>query len=178
MANAADLWGHNIMPDVGAYRELTKDQFGLYGAVVARGAAQVLRLSLIYALLDCAAEIRWEHLVAALEVWRYCQDSAKHIFGDALGDPHADEILRALRSCPGGMTRTEVGAIFDRTRAARRLDEHYPSLPTLAWLDLRGRRLQDGPLSGGSRCGKRCRQKGRGLNSYLWFWLSPVLSAF
>ena len=116
--NAADLWGHNIMPDVGAYRELTKDQFGLYGAVVARGAAQVLRLSLIYALLDCAAEIRWEHLVAALEVWRYCQDSAKHIFGDALGDPTADEILRALRGCPGGMTRTEVGAIFDRNKSS------------------------------------------------------------
>ena len=116
--NAADLWGHNIMPDVGAYRELTKDQFGLYGAVVARGAAQVLRLSLIYALLDCAAEIRWEHLVAALEVWRYCQDSAKHIFGDALGDPTADEILRALRGCPSGMTRTEVGAIFDRNKSS------------------------------------------------------------
>lgn len=117
-ANAADLWGHNIMPDVGAYRELTKDQFGLYGAVVARGAAQVLRLSLIYALLDCAAEIRWEHLVAALEVWRYCQDSAKHIFGDALGDPTADEILRALRGCTAGMTRTEVGAIFDRNKSS------------------------------------------------------------
>jgi hypothetical protein len=117
-SNAADLWGHNIMPDVGAYRELTKDQFGLCGAVVARGAAQVLRLSLIYALLDCAAEIRWEHLVAALEVWRYCQDSAKHIFGDALGDPTADEILRALRGCPGGMTRTEVGAIFDRNKSS------------------------------------------------------------
>lgn len=116
--NAADLWGHNIMPDVGAYRDLTKDQFGLYGAVVARGAAQVLRLSLIYALLDCAAEIRWEHLVAALEVWRYCQDSAKHIFGDALGDPTADEILRALRGCPAGMTRTEVGAIFDRNKSS------------------------------------------------------------
>ncbi|MCC6389108.1 MAG: helix-turn-helix transcriptional regulator [Bryobacterales bacterium] len=116
--NAADLWGHNIMPDVGAYRELTKDQFGLYGAVVARGAAQVLRLSLIYALLDCAAEIRWEHLVAALEVWRYCEDSAKHIFGDALGDPTADEILRALRGSRAGLTRTEIGAIFDRNKSS------------------------------------------------------------
>lgn len=117
-ANAADLWGYNIMPDAGAYRELTKDQFGLYGAVVARGAAQVLRLSLLYALLDCATEIRSEHLVAALDVWRYCQDSAKHIFGDALGDPTADEILRALRGTPAGLTRTEIGAIFDRNKSS------------------------------------------------------------
>ena len=115
-ADAGDLWGRNCKPDLGLYRELTKDQFGLFGAIVARAAAQVLRLSLTYAILDCAPEIRQEHLIGAMEVWRYCQDSAKYIFGDAQGDPTADEILRALRSGPAGMTRTEVSAIFDRNK--------------------------------------------------------------
>jgi hypothetical protein len=116
-ADAADLWGRDDYPDAGAYRELTRERFGLFGAVVARAAAQVLRLSLNYALLDCAAEVRVEHLVAALKVWRYCQDSAMYVFGEALGDPTADEILRSLRNCPAGMTRTEVSALFDRHKS-------------------------------------------------------------
>src|SRR5208283_2893112 len=85
-ADASDIWGYDDKPDN-----------GMYGACTARAAALTLRLSLIYALLDGASEIRKEHLIAALEVWRYCDDSAKYIFGDALGDPTADEILRALR---------------------------------------------------------------------------------
>jgi len=62
---------------------------------VGRAEAQVVRLALIYALLDCAREIRAEHLRAALAIWTYCEASARFIWGDSLGDPTADEILRA-----------------------------------------------------------------------------------
>jgi hypothetical protein len=78
-------------------------------------------LSLIYSLHDGASEIRKEHLFAALEVWRYCDDSAKYIFGDALDDPTADEILRALRAALGGMARTEIAALFDRHKSVMEL---------------------------------------------------------
>ena len=176
--NAADLWGHNIMPDVGAIGSSPRISLGCTARSSRIGAAQVLRLSLIYALLDCAAEIRWEHLVAALEVWRYCQDSAKHIFGDALGDPTADEILRALRGCPAGMTRTRSVRSSTATRAARRLAGRSPYLPMLAWPGLRGRRRQADRSRGGLRCGKRYRRKGRGLNAYLLFWLSAYGISF
>ena len=37
------------------------------------------------------------HLEAALEVWRYCAQSAAYIFGRRTGDPVADEILAELR---------------------------------------------------------------------------------
>ena len=73
-----------------------------------------MRLATNYALLDCSPLIRRPHLEAALEVWRYCQDSARHIFGENLGDPEADEILRALRATPEGMTRTEIRNLFGR----------------------------------------------------------------
>lgn len=122
-ADASDIWGYDDLPDTGVYRELTQERHGMYGACTARAAAITLRVSLIYALLDGATEIRKEHLLAALEVWRYCDDSAKYIFGDALGDPTADEILRALRATPVGMgmTRTEINALFDRHKSVGEL---------------------------------------------------------
>jgi Bifunctional DNA primase/polymerase, N-terminal/Primase C terminal 1 (PriCT-1)/Protein of unknown function (DUF3987) len=48
---------------------------------LARAEPQTLRLSLIYAILDCSNVIRAEHLRAALAVWAYCEASAKRIFG-------------------------------------------------------------------------------------------------
>ena len=54
------------------------------------------------------------HLRAALACWAYAERSARFIFGDTLGDPVADEILRALRQQPAGMTRNEIRDLFDR----------------------------------------------------------------
>jgi hypothetical protein len=103
---AAGLWRTRL------YDELTQDRAGLLGFVTLRGAAQVLRLSCVYALLDGTAIVAVPHLLAALEVWRYCYDSARFIFGEALGDPSADTILQALRRSPGGITRTEISRLF------------------------------------------------------------------
>ena len=100
------------------YPELSEGSAGLFGAVTSRAEAQVVRLALIYALLDCSHEIRQEHLCAALALWEYCEASARYIFGDALGDPLADEILAALRRNPAGLTRTEISGLFNRHRTA------------------------------------------------------------
>ena len=49
----------------------------------------------------------------------YCETSARFIFGDALGDPLADDILEvALGQNPGGPTHTEVSTAFGRNRTA------------------------------------------------------------
>jgi hypothetical protein len=93
----------------------------LFGFLTARAEAQVLRLSMIYALLDRSIIIRPAHLRAALALWRYCEASARYIFGDLLGDPLADEILLALRQRQGAsMTRTEINNLFkgNKTSAA------------------------------------------------------------
>jgi hypothetical protein len=113
-ADAGDLWGRDDHPDRGVYAELSRERFGLAGAVTARAHAQVLRLSLLYAVLDGAPAIRCEHLDAALAVWNYCEASARYVFGDALGDPTADAIIKALRAAPNGMTRTDLRDYFCR----------------------------------------------------------------
>ena len=101
-AEAAEAWSV-------AYPELSAERPGLVGAIIARAEAQVIRLSLIFALLDMKDTIAPEHLEGAMAIWAYCEASALRIFGDSLGDPVADDILRALRlSGPGGMTRTEI----------------------------------------------------------------------
>jgi hypothetical protein len=98
------------------YEDLSEGRPGLLGAVLSRAEAQVLRLALIYALLDQSHEIRRVHLEAALGLWRYCEASARYIFGDAVGDPVADEILTALRARAGGLTRSEIRDLFGRHR--------------------------------------------------------------
>jgi Protein of unknown function (DUF3987) len=117
------------------YEDLSADQPGLLGAITARAEAQVVRLALIYALLDCPArgevQISVKHLDAAIAVWEYCEASAAHIFGNALGDPVADEILRALRHAgKGGMTRTAIRDLFGRHRSADRVGQALALLLT------------------------------------------------
>jgi hypothetical protein len=106
----------------GVYADLSEAKSGLYGSVVARGEAQVLRLAVIYALLDCSPTRRKEHLQAALDLWEYCEDSAKFIWGDAIGDGTADEILKALRANAVGMTRAEIREYFSRNKPSAEID--------------------------------------------------------
>ena len=100
------------------YESLSDGQPGLFGAVIARAEAQVMRLAGIYALMDRSDVICVQHLGAALEVWRYAEDSARFVFGDALGDPVADEILGALRTHPEGLTRSDIRDLFSRNAKA------------------------------------------------------------
>jgi hypothetical protein len=103
------------------YHDLTVGRPGLFGDVTARRAPHVLRLALNYALLDCASEIRAEHLRAALAVWRYCEQSALYIWGDALGDPTADAMLRELRA-EARLTRSDISNRFGNNKPASEID--------------------------------------------------------
>ena len=50
------------------------------------------------------------------------EDSAVRIFGDALGDPVADEIYRTLKVAgEAGMNRTEIRDLFGRHQSAGRI---------------------------------------------------------
>lgn len=110
-ANARKLW-HQVYPG------LSEGKPGLLGAMIARAEAQVMRVACLYALLDCSPVIREEHLRAALAVWHYAEESARFIFGESLGDPVADELLRVLRSAPEGLTRTQISKAFGRNKSA------------------------------------------------------------
>ncbi len=103
------------------YGPLSSGQPGMVGAITNRGEAQVLRLSLIYALLDCSSVVRPAHLGAALAVWDYAKASAELIFGGKVGDPVADTILTTLRA-RGVLTRTEISGLFGRHHSADRIE--------------------------------------------------------
>ncbi|MBA2490748.1 MAG: DUF3987 domain-containing protein [Gammaproteobacteria bacterium] len=96
------------------YPELSEGLPGLLGAVTSRAEAQVIRLALLYALLDNSAVIQPAHLRAGLAIWEYAEASARYIFGSAVGDPVADDILRSLRAISDGLTRTDISALFKR----------------------------------------------------------------
>ena len=101
------------------YSALSADKPGLVGAVTARAEAQAIRLAMLYAMLDCKDQIDVPHLKAALAFWEYCEASARHIFGDRLGDPVADVILGALRNAgDDGLTRTNIRDLFGRHQSS------------------------------------------------------------
>ena len=106
-----------------AYVHLSEPRAGMAGGLLARAEAHVLRLSLIYALVDGAASIGVEHLRAALALWEYCADAVEFFFSDATGDPLAEAISAALCHAPQGMTRTEIRDLLGRNRPGAAIDE-------------------------------------------------------
>jgi hypothetical protein len=113
-ADAKEIWR-------GVYHDLSASQPGMFGAVTSRSEAQVLRLSCLYALLDSSATVEAEHMQAGLAIWRYCEESARYIFGDSLGDPVADAIMAALKESSEGLTRTQLSDLFGRNKSAGRI---------------------------------------------------------
>lgn len=101
------------------YPTLSGERRGLTGSLLARAEAHVLRLSMIYALLDQSPVIRVPHLEAALAVWDYAEASALLIFGNATGDWVADRIQSALKDGP--MTETDIRDLFLRNVKAERI---------------------------------------------------------
>ena len=116
-------WGLNSNPACGMYKELNQARIGLWGAVTARAPQIVLRIALITAIINGCRQIRREHLEAAYEIWRYCDHSARYIFGDRLNDPTAAEIMNALRAvAPGGLSRTQIHRIWKSHKDKAEID--------------------------------------------------------
>ncbi|MGA7420896.1 MAG: DUF3987 domain-containing protein [Acidimicrobiales bacterium] len=107
----------------GLYRQMADDvPGGLVAALIARDAPQVLRLSVVYALLDGSSRIDVPHLRAAWAVWQYCRSSVVTLFGGRTGDSVADKLLEAARQAgPDGLTTTDQHAALGRHASAARL---------------------------------------------------------
>jgi hypothetical protein len=119
---AAEAWAKN-------YAELSRDRPGLLGAILGRAEAQVIRLALIYALLDNKTQIDLLHLRAALAVWGFCEDSATQIWGDMIGDDVSDTIFAALKTAGStGLRRTELSNLFSRHVPSARITKVLETL--------------------------------------------------
>lgn len=125
------------------YIGLETGRVGLLGKVTQRASPYVLRLSCLYALLDCSATVRREHLAAALSLWKYCEDSARYIFGERTGDRLADDLLRALREAEAdGLTRTDITNLFGRNVSAARIGGALTSLAEVRLAHSRRERVE------------------------------------
>lgn len=90
------------------YNSMDDDTPGDVGAVIARGEPQILRLSLIYAILDLSNVIEKVHIEAAAAVWAYAEESARFIFSEKAQDTLKDKLSRLVLRNPNGISRTEI----------------------------------------------------------------------
>ena len=134
--DARELWWQ-------LYPQLTQPADGLLGQLTARAEAHVIRLALIYALLDGQKTIQPEHLHAALALWDYAERSAAWALGQATGDPLAEHIHAALARSPDGLTRTQIRDLCQRNLPADRVEQALHALAAA------GRAQQERTLTGG-----------------------------
>lgn len=119
--DAASMWARE-------YSRLSAGRPGLAGAMSARAEAQTLRIALIYAILDGHNTVDVPHLRAALEVWRYCQDSVDYCFAGTTDNSTANRIYAFLVTMPEGATLTQISSHFGRNKKS---DELQRALTTL-----------------------------------------------
>jgi hypothetical protein len=114
---AAQMLGQLTIADeakpvwVKAYTETEQVELtsGLIDHLTARAAPQMLRLALLYALLDGSPQIKVPHIEAAQALWQFCEASARHIFNNLSSDRVADTIMRELEDArPDGLSRREI----------------------------------------------------------------------
>ncbi|NBT20506.1 MAG: hypothetical protein EBT00_17310, partial [Proteobacteria bacterium] len=117
-----DLSGHEADED-GA------DDGGLAGLLLNRREAHVLRLSMLYALMDGSDRIRLIHLEAAVELWWYCEQSVRTVFGDASADAIQHRIWAHLQKA-GRQTRTDISNLLGRHVPSARIDAALQAMVT------------------------------------------------
>lgn len=141
---ACSMGGMTFTPDgsqsyAGLYRDVDARVYhGPLGALTARATTHVLRLAVVYAVLDSCSQIGVEHVQAASAVWEYCEASVRHLFGTQTGDPLADRLLHAIVDAGGkGLSLTEQSAVFGRNQSRQSLDEIRELLTELALIETR-----------------------------------------
>lgn len=109
------------------YPMLTEGKDGTIGAITSRAEAQVLRLSLLYAILDKSKVIKRRHIESAIAIWQRSEQSVEFVFGDKTGDTIQDSIMEALKQKP--MTQTEIYRnVFNSNVQATKIKEALQKL--------------------------------------------------
>lgn len=118
------------------YPELTQELPGLLGVAAARRHTHVMKLALLYALLDQSSEIEIEHLEAGLAAWRYCQDSLVELFGESTGHKLADKFLAELRDAsPEPLSVSQLHTATGRNYSSEQKAEALRTLDRLGLIE-------------------------------------------
>jgi hypothetical protein len=85
-----------------------KEVLGFIDGVLVRDTSHLLKLALIYAVLDQSEKIEVVHFDAAIAVCDFCQATARWLFSERTGDRLANQIFQALVRTPEGLTRWDI----------------------------------------------------------------------
>ncbi|MCR4514662.1 YfjI family protein [Aeromicrobium sp. 50.2.37] len=95
----------------------------MFGNMTARASAHILRLSLVYALLDQSHELQPRHLRAALAVWEYAEATVAYLWGPSLGSARLDKLADLLTAEPEGLTITAIHRRFSNNMQKHEVDD-------------------------------------------------------
>lgn len=141
---ANDLWKE-------LYRKLNnqKPYISFIDGVLVRDTSHLIKLSLLYAILDQSDMIEPVHLEAALALCDYSQASARWIFAERTGNPLANTIFWALLRNPEGMNRDRINnEVTGRNGTKVQMDHALEALARNGMADVemiigeKGRRLE------------------------------------
>src|ERR1700691_4721779 len=96
-------------------------------SILARAEMYVIRLALMFALLDRSRMIEPRHLQAAWGVWAYSEESARRIFGNAVTDRTANQLIEVLKE--GDRTASAIYEAFNNRLSAHDLKQAIKRLP-------------------------------------------------
>lgn len=93
--------------------------------LTARAEPIILRMALIYALLDRTTEINKEHIEAANEVWKYSEQSVEYIFSNQkYKSSNEEKILNFIKARGGEVSRSDISRIlFNKNKPVSEIDE-------------------------------------------------------
>lgn len=140
---ASELWRE-------MYPALSSPRPGLAGLVTSRAHVQVLRMALVYALLDQKRSIGPEHLRAGKAFFDFTHECAASIFGNRFGDVVAQRMVSELQeSETKEMTRTELYEAIGRNIGGVVIENSLTSLIEWGVVETyRRQRTPDGPKRG------------------------------
>jgi hypothetical protein len=99
-------------------------------ALLARAEAHIVRLSLLYALLDCSKVICKKHLKAAIAVWDFAEASVRYVFQGS-PDPESAKILKYLENHSPATSSEIRRYVFGDNKSAEFVAERMQRLEEL-----------------------------------------------
>jgi hypothetical protein len=112
------------------YRSRPDESNGLF----VRSRSQVLRLAMIYSIIDQSKSIEVKHIESALALWDYHKESVTHLFSKYSRD--ARKLLAVLKDSP--KTRTDITRMFNNNKSTKDINRLYDELKDRVILNTKG----------------------------------------
>lgn len=117
-----------------SYGDLVQDFEGVLGTVTSRAAPQVLRLTMLFAVMEKDNVMKKEHLKAALTLWKYALKSADFIFEDNMNGKTQNKILLGLTTNHNGLTKTQIHKLFNNHVSKEDINTSLSYLSQFEWI--------------------------------------------